>query len=251
MREFFSMDGAFYKYGGLVADMMIVSILWMFFSLPLVTMGAATTALFYVTTRRISEREGYITRDFWLAFKSNFKKATIIWLMLAAIVLLLLSYILFNVEAYAELMGSVYFILYPVWIILLVELLFISVYLFPLAARFDMGVKQIIKSAFFMGNRHLLTSITCVALGVGVILGVLMYPIFVFIAMGAYGWLASYLIMRIFKRYRPEMDKDPRLEIQEYERERERKRREEEFGTGESKAETETPPDTENRTETE
>jgi uncharacterized membrane protein YesL len=228
MRDFFSLDGAFYKYGGLIADVMIVSILWLFFCLLTlgIGVGAATTALFYVTTRRISEREGYITRDFWNAFKANFKKATLIWLLMATMVILIIFYLL-EFQYIYEIMGGMSTILFPVWIILLIEIALISVYIFPLTARFDMKWKQLFKTAFFMGNRHLLTSLTCVVLGVAIVLGVILYPIFIFVAMGVYGWLTSYLIMRIFKKYRPEMDKDPRLEIQEYEQERARKKAEE------------------------
>ncbi|MCL2457094.1 MAG: YesL family protein, partial [Defluviitaleaceae bacterium] len=82
MREFFSLEGTFNKYAGFVADTLILSMLWIFFCLPVFTVGASTTALFYVSTRRISNREGYISSDFWAAFKSNFKRATALWFLI-------------------------------------------------------------------------------------------------------------------------------------------------------------------------
>jgi uncharacterized membrane protein YesL len=216
MRGFFNLEGPFYKWGSLVADIMILSFMWIIFSIPFVTIGASTSALFYVTTRRIAEREGYITRDFWTAFKSNFKRATGIWMLEVLIVAVLLLNI-FNIEV----VGDMASILLPFQYVFLIEIFAISIYLYPLIARFDMKWRQQIKSAFFMANRHLLTTLTCAALVVAILFGIVMTNgLLIIVAMGLYAWLASYMIMRIFKKYRPEMDKNPMLELQEIEAER-------------------------------
>jgi len=60
-------------------------------------------------------------------------------------------------------------------------------------------------------------------------------PIAVFVAPGAYAFLSSYMIMRIFKKYRPEMDKDPMLEIQEIEAQKELERRMQRFNAAKTK----------------
>lgn len=212
MGTFFNLDGPFYKFGSMLADIMILSLVWILFSLPLFTIGASTTALFYVTTRRISNREGYILRDFWTAFKSNFKKATLLWLLMVALVgVLIINIININVT------GSMATFLLPCQVVFLIEIALVSVYVFPLTARFDMKFLQIIKSSFFMANKHIFTSITCVVLGLAIVLGTYLYTILFLVAMGLYAWLSSYLIVRVFKRYRPEMDKDPLMEILEEE----------------------------------
>jgi uncharacterized membrane protein YesL len=212
MSGFFSLEGPFYKYGSMLADIMILSLVWLVCSIPLVTIGASTSALFYVTTRRIANREGYILRDFWKGFKTNFKRATVIWLLLVLLVLILVFNIL-NIGV----VGNMAVFMLPLQICFLIEAALISTYLFPLTARFDMGVKQTLKSAFFMANRHLPTSITCVVLGLASFLAIYLFPIYIMVAMGVYAWLASYMIIRIFKKYRPEMDKDPAQEIAEIE----------------------------------
>jgi len=221
MRDFFSLDGPLNKYGGYVADTLIMSLMWLVFSLPIVTIGASTAALFYVSTRRIAEREGYITSDFWHAFKTNFKKATILWLMVLVVTLILIFNIFF-----VEHLGSLAAFMWVAQYIFLLQVWFICIFLFPLTARFDMGIIQTIKSSFFMGNRHFLTSLTCTALMVAVIVSVyLTHGIMFFAAAGVYAMLSSYMIMRVFKKYRPEMDKDPRLEIQEIEAQKAEERR--------------------------
>jgi len=221
MRDIFSLEGPLNKFGGYIADTLILSLMWILFSIPLFTIGASTAALFYVSTRRIADREGYITSDFWHAFKSNFKKATKLWLMVVVLALILIFNI-FNAEQVGR-MGP--FILVA-QIIFLIQLWFIFIFLFPMTARFDMGIKQTLKSSFFMANRHILTSITCTVLIVAIILAIaLSGGLMFFAAPGIYAMLSSYMIMRVFKKYRPEMDKDPRLEIQEIEAQKAEERR--------------------------
>lgn len=234
MREFFSMEGTFNKYAGFVADMIILSFLWVFFSAVTLTIGvgASTTAMYYVATRRIANREGYISSDFWQSFKANFFRSTLVWIVLSASVVLILISMWTGIQLGDE-MGALSGFVLPVQIVTLVEILFISTYIFPVLARFDMGLKEALKTCFFMANRHLLTSLLCVGTLWGLILMVLFFPeLFplIFAVPGIYAMLSSHLIMRIFKRYRPEMDKDPILELQEIERERAEEKRLAELG---------------------
>lgn len=228
MREFFSLEGTFNKYAGFVADMVILSFIWIFFSIPFVTIGASTTALFYVATRRISNREGYITSDFWAAFKSNFWRATLLWLIIfviAAVIVINMLLMLTNFEALMYSMGTIGHVVLPAQAIILLQVIFIANFIFPVTARFDMGFKATLKSSFFLANRHLLTSILCFGIIVGLVaLSLAWQPLIIF-APGIYAMGTSYLIMKVFKKHRPEMDKDPMLEIQEFERQRDEERR--------------------------
>ena len=233
MRDFFSLDGAFNKYGGVLADMVIVSLMWLLFSLATfgIGVGAASSALFFVTTRRISDRENYVTRDFWEAFKANFKKGTIMWLIILVMTLLLINNVFLLLRAEEEARGIMSIVL-PAQLVFLALIALMNIYIWPLIARFDMGLVQVLKSAFFMSVRHFLTSITCVALMVGMFLIIFEVPPLIIAAPGLYAWLASYMVMRVFKRYRPEMDKDPMLEIAEMEAARAEEKRRLEFNLG-------------------
>jgi len=76
-----------------------------------------------------------------------------------------------------------------------------------------------------MANRHLLTSITCtLLLAILLFVGGWLIWFIIFIP-GLYAMLASMMIMRIFKKYRPEMDRDPILETQELEAKKVEERR--------------------------
>jgi uncharacterized membrane protein YesL len=222
MRELFHFDGPLQNFGRLIADVIILSFMWLLFSLPIITIGAATSALYFTTTRRIADREGYITRDFWLSFKKVFKKSTILWLgILALSVGTFLNIRAVNLGYYTESSFAL-----PVNIGLLILVAMMSVYIFPVAARFDMNIKTTLKTCFYMAFRHILTTASCMALMAFIVLTVSVMPLFIFFAMGLYVWLSSYLIMLVFQKYRPDMDIDPRIELAQIEEEKEKARRE-------------------------
>lgn len=72
--KLFSIDGPLYNFFSRLLDMIKLNMLWFLFSLPVVTIGASTAAAFSITLRMVDEREGYIAKQFWTAFKANLKQ---------------------------------------------------------------------------------------------------------------------------------------------------------------------------------
>ena len=72
--KLFSVDGPLYNFFSRLLDMMKLNFLWVLFSLPIVTIGASTAAAFSITLKMVDEREGYIAKQFWAAFKANVKQ---------------------------------------------------------------------------------------------------------------------------------------------------------------------------------
>ena len=70
---------------GKIFDLMCLNILWLVCSIPVITVGASTTALYTVVLKMVKNEEGYILKDFLKAFKSNFKQSTIAWIMILMI----------------------------------------------------------------------------------------------------------------------------------------------------------------------
>ena len=67
---------------GKMGDMICLNVMWVICCIPIITIGASTTALYTVMLRMVKNEEGYIFRGFLKAFKSNFKQSTLIWLIL-------------------------------------------------------------------------------------------------------------------------------------------------------------------------
>lgn len=207
MSKFFDLDGPFSKFGSVFFDIMILSLLWLVFTIPIITSGAATTALFYVVTRRISGREGYLISDFWRSFRLNFKQATFCWLLI-----MLIAWVVFINITNINRLGSAKNVVLPIQLGIALETGAISLYVFPIIARFKLSLKDVFKNAFFLANRHFLTTLMLMSVGVGVILLSLATVLFSLMAMGVYAFIASHLIMRVFRKYNPGMDRDDELE---------------------------------------
>ena len=67
---------------GKIGDLICLNVLWLICCIPVITIGASTTALYTVMLRLVRNEEGYIFRGFFKAFKLNFKQSTIIWIIL-------------------------------------------------------------------------------------------------------------------------------------------------------------------------
>ena len=138
-------------------DWIFLNLLTVLFSLPIVTIGAATTAMYYCVGKQ-RRGEDRLFRDFWFAFKTNFKQATIIWLIFAAIVYILVcsiyaSFLLFKA-------GQTGF-MFIGCITILVALLFVMTasWAFPLLARFENTVMETIRNAFICVLSHFFRSL--------------------------------------------------------------------------------------------
>lgn len=68
-----------------ICDMVCLNVLWLICCIPIITIGASTTALYTIMLKMVKNEEGYIFRSFFKAFKENFKQSTIIWIILLAL----------------------------------------------------------------------------------------------------------------------------------------------------------------------
>ena len=62
-------------------DLIVAGILWLFCSLPILTVGASTTALYYAVAKTVRHNRGRLAPTFFHGFRSNFRPATLIWLL--------------------------------------------------------------------------------------------------------------------------------------------------------------------------
>lgn len=200
MGGFFRIDGPFYKFGNMIYYLLVYNILWIIFSLPVFTIGASTTALFYVMGKVVRDEDFSTFKDFWKSFKMNFKQSTIITLILA--VLYLILYVdLKNISAF----GSMAKIIMPAQFAVVIELVFITLYIFPILSRFDMPIKNLFKTAFFMSNKHIFSTITCATSIVAIVFLIYKVPgLFIMMPFSLYGLAVSYILNNVFRRYIPE-----------------------------------------------
>ena len=78
---FFNYDNPVWRFIGKFWDVLVINFLWIICSIPIVTIGSSTTAMYYVTLKLARDEDGYTIQSFFKSFKENFKQATAIWLI--------------------------------------------------------------------------------------------------------------------------------------------------------------------------
>lgn len=83
MRNIFAYSSLFRKFAEKLACLVLLNILWIACSVPLVTAGASSVALYTVAFEMAGGKKANITRRFFEAFKANFVQAAKITVLLA------------------------------------------------------------------------------------------------------------------------------------------------------------------------
>ena len=195
-------------------DLMGLSVLWVAFSLPIFTMGAASTALYSAAYHHVRKGEDYLWNSFFSAFKENFKRSTLTWLVALAILgflgadaLLLRSLIL---------QGYSFGWFYGVTLALVVLALTWTVYLAAYAARFNGTVKEVLRYSFMLLRAHPVKMLCVMVLVMGGMALALTLPATVVFIPATVYWGATFPIEWTFlKHMRPE-DK-ARMEKEKFE----------------------------------
>lgn len=150
MNNIFSMDNAFFRFVGKVTDLIWLNILTLLCCLPLITAGAAISAMYAVLIKRALNEEGTITKPFFKAFKDNFRNSTKVWVPALIILIILLSNMYLIFQGVLDPYGNLYIIAgVSIGIIGTAVLMFLN-YALPLFARYDRDVKQTMKNALLM-----------------------------------------------------------------------------------------------------
>ncbi len=211
----FSTDSPIMRILSLLSDLLILHFLWLLYSLPVITIGASTTALYYTMMKRIRTDEGMLFHNFHSSFRSNLKQATILWLLvILAIIILILDFrfcLMFPVEVRKLMLIAYALILIPVS--------FTCLYVFPVQAKFENRTINNLKNAFLMSILNFPYTLLLVLLtGLSLIIGFL-FPqwilIFLIFGMGVYSYITSFVYIKVFRKYIPneeEEDKEKRGE---------------------------------------
>ena len=204
MGKFFNYDSPIMSTINKVVDCFFLSLLWLVFSIPLVTIGASTTALYYTVNKVIRHDRSSIWKEFWGSFKQNFKQATIVWLILCVLYYILITNCIIMYRVYIAEQGSIAVLI--LYLLSLIILMLWTSYLFPYIARFTNTTKNIMKISGFLFVRHVLSSLLLVVLfTVALVIVYLFFPA-IFLVPAFYMLVAGFLLENVFKRYMSEED---------------------------------------------
>ncbi|MBQ6320519.1 MAG: YesL family protein [Lachnospiraceae bacterium] len=221
MSRAFNFEGPVFTFLSRLADLFWLNLLFIVCCIPVITIGAATTALYYVTLKMAKDEEGYITRSYFKSFKENFKQATVIWIGFLVVGMIMITDLrIVNGGNTAEILSSPALgnvIMVAVFLMGIV-ILMVGTYIFPILAQFDNTIKNTAKNAFLISIRHLPYTIAMLVITAIPVVLIWFFPalfILVLIMFSATAYFNSKLFNKIFVLYMPKEDSssDPAEDI--------------------------------------
>ena len=203
----FDPDNAYGRVCGKIKLVVLGNLMFLICSIPVVTIGASWTALYHVMMK--DERSAYSLNpitEFWHAFKSNFKQATLVW------VILLLAIVLGVIDIFMcrFLGGMFHYVEVGVWVILALAIV-IACFLFPVIAAFANNLPALLKnSLYFVMKNPIITALVALINAVPIALTFL-DPVnqptyvfcFFFFGFGLQAFVNAKLLLTLFTPYLP------------------------------------------------
>lgn len=202
MRNLFNPDNPVLNFINNLVKSAWLNILWLLFCIPILTIGPATTALFDCCQRTTRDEDTHLTRAFMNSFRANFRQS-----MPIGLVLTLLSAIL-AVDGYAlrKLYNTSVFwaILTAFFLVAVCAVLIVSMWIYPLLARFENTTFAMIKNSLMLGMHFLLctTMMACIYFIMAYIIINVCTPVIVF-GTGTCAYLCTLLQKRILLQLEP------------------------------------------------
>ncbi len=182
---------------GKIGYSIYLNLLWCICSIPIITIGAATTALFATSEQLATGNMQGLTSHFFSSFKRNFLQSTTAWILLAAggAVLAVDGYVLYHVRfdnLFWTIICAAFFVAAAGYAI-------VAMYLFPLMSHFENSLWAMFKNSLLIGMRFLVCTVLMAAIyGSMAWLTVMFFTPLLFLGMGFIALLCSYLLSGVF-----------------------------------------------------
>ena len=206
VKSIFNTDNLFMRICEKILDLVTVNLLFLLSCLPLVTIGIAKISLYETLFEIKGARRVKVTAMYMQAFRKNWK----VGLKLGLLELLLVGISLFDLVLFWRQETMLFQMLKAtcIGVIIFTSLLFLCIY--PLAAKFEMTVKDLLQTGLIMVSLHFSWFFLMIALlavivfflsssGFVLLLG---FTLFVLIGFAALGFLQLPIMETIFNKYK-------------------------------------------------
>ena len=160
--KFFSYESKFSQLLLKLCNACYLNLLWFVCSIPIITIGASTTALYYVSLKLVRDEDSHVGAQFFRSFRENFRQATVIWLILLGLGLFLGAdgYILYHLRLSSAGSAAVLWtLILAVVIAAAIVYVIVLLYIFPLLASVSNTSRAMFKNAFLIGTHYLFATI--------------------------------------------------------------------------------------------
>lgn len=201
----FHPDNPVMRFLSRIFDLILLNLLFVFSCIPIVTIGAALSAIYQILFKIIDKKDPYIFKGYIKAFRENFKPATLIWI-LTVLAGAGIYMALFAINAKSG--QSLELLQIPIWILVFI-IVSVATYAFPLLSRYQCSIKQLIINAFVLSIGNIPATVIIIVFPLGILylassagLNIAVICCLAF-TIGCSGilYLISYVLFQIFKKH--------------------------------------------------
>lgn len=204
MGNLFSFDGGIMRFLSKASDICIISFLWLLCCIPVVTIGAATTAAYYTMVKVVRKERGTLLQEFVKSLKQNFRDS----LMIHVVYLLITGVLVFNIYYTYQQLGntenSLAFQMLFIYLALLLVMIAICIYTYPVLSRFEMKRFALVRFSILIMFRHFPVSLLLLAIFMISFVAIVVCPFGVIFVPGVCLYSYSYFMEKILRKYMSE-----------------------------------------------
>lgn len=169
--ELFNNRNPFWKFLGKLFDVVLLNLYWILFSIPIITMGASTTAVYAACFHIVLEGDKSVFAAFRRSWKENWKQATALFLLLTALAAFLVFDLWYFFLAQQYLTGLPKYLICGILTLLLMVVLLTGIYGYAMLSLFENTVPGTIQNALILALRHPLRSLAMLVIDLGLLIG--------------------------------------------------------------------------------
>jgi len=205
MKNLFNLDSGLMSFLSRITDLIILNLIFLLTCIPIITIGPALTALYSITLKMVKDEESYIFKNYFLAFKANFKISFLSWLIIVAVSIL--AFVDYQIVLQFDSWQTPFLIII---LMLCVLCSLVTLFLFPYIARFENTLKYSFKNAAFIAilslpYTFLLSLINAAFIALMVFIIPLQYTFLICFGFGfsALAFVQSFVFRKVFAKYEP------------------------------------------------
>lgn len=201
----FAIDSPLMQALSKLGDLILLNLAFIACSIPVMTIGASVTALYSALIKANAGEESPVVRNYFRAFRTEFKRATMLFLVLL-LPLTLAGYDIYILSTGITGASELFVLLcmFP-----LVLFMMIVSYVYPLTAQFDAPVGQTIKNALVLSIANFPITVLVTALNLAPVVFFLVWPegffktmiVWLMVGFSATAWINQKLLHRVFRRF--------------------------------------------------
>lgn len=178
-----------------VVDLLLAGILWLVCSLPVVTIGASSSAMYYVVVKCVRHERGRILRSFFSAFRSAFLQSLKVW-GIYLVYILLLGFDIYAVGQLGETVSLIYRMLTR---LMLIPLLLPLPWVFAYISRFEAPFSTVLRYSMYLSVRNFWRTLILLIIPGAVVMLCMFLPGLVPVLPGICCLAMSYVIEPVFR----------------------------------------------------